>query len=439
LNGLLPELEYAGTREFDFNTELFPELETSRGTTRAPLQKTKAMPPQSLAIPRAAAPLASACLIRSDSEVLDFFHFNSSALRPFHIREIRDIAARIASSFSSPSPIRDVMIVGHTDARGTDQFNFDLADKRARAVALRLLQELGANASKVFIASGSRGAGSPIAPNSFDRGRACNRRVEIFFGCRTDACQGRSFRDFFTEYDLRTFPAPPDRPFGLSVNPNLTPAQKTQRAKDVIAVVGVLQARLANRAAVARNLPATISIPAVDLDAVKRLSDLQIQLFFESFPAPGNTLDLAAFRRAFYDFANGDLRTPEIGPNKGVGEPDSFALFLFAEFAFLCIEKSIRAPLWTELLPWFVSAQEIFMHVYRRKPHPAPPPVGAPLPPACATPRQPRNSYAFANFEGSGKSNEQRKTDLFRKYSGMNLNQLIVAAKENLLRAQCMP
>jgi hypothetical protein len=219
----------------------------------------------------------------------------------------------------------------------------------------------------------------------------------------------------------------------------MSPAEKSQRSTDVLGLVPVLQARLANRAAVAVDQPANIPIPPPDIDAVKRLSRVQLQLVRESFPARGGGLDMDAIRKAFYDFANGDLRTPEIGPNLGVGEPDSSAFFLFAEFAFLCIKKGIDAQEWVQILPWFVSAQEIFIYAYRKKPHAVPPAVNAPLPSACSPLRHPLSTYDHKNFDGRGQSSEQRKADLLGKYSGMSQTQIRAAANENLRRAQCAP
>jgi outer membrane protein OmpA-like peptidoglycan-associated protein len=435
-----PAIEsFAGIgQEVELYPELFPELEV-RTVQRPPPRQTRVIAPRFSPVSLAPVATSPACFLRRDTEILDFFLLNSSTLRPFHIRQTREIAQRIIASLSLSTPIRSVTIVGHTDERGSERFNLELGEKRARAIASRLSQELGASASRVLVTAGSRGKTAPISPNSFERGRACNRRVQLFFNCPADGCLGRSFRNFFTEYDMRTFPAPPDRPFGIDANPNLTADQKAQRKADVFKLIPMLLARRNNRASAALGQPAATPIPALDLDAAKRLSEVQLQLFFESFAAPGNTLDLAAFRRAFYDFANGDLRTPEIGPNAGVGEPDSAAFFLFAEFAFLCIENGIRAQVWTEILPWFVSAQEIFIYVYRRAPHSAPPPVPSLLPPVCSPVRHPLSTYTFKNFDGKGQSSEQRKGDLFSKYNGMNLNQLKDAARENLLRAQCSP
>jgi outer membrane protein OmpA-like peptidoglycan-associated protein len=437
--GIAGKIGNSNATDLELYPELFPELEVSPAGSRAALPRAGRpfLAPRFAA--RALPAAAGGCLLRRDSEILDFFLFNSSTLRPFHIREIRAIARRIVSSFASPTPLALVTIVGHTDERGSDRLNIDLGQKRARAAALRLSQELGANASKVRVVSQSLGESAPIAPNTLDRGRACNRRVQVFLGSPPGACRGRSFRDFFTEYDLRTFPAPAGKPFGIDQNPALSPAEKVRRSGDVLGLVPTLKARLANRAALSVNQPANIPIPAPDMDAVQRLSDVQLQLFRESFPATGSGLDIDAIRRAFYDFANGDLRTPEIGPNLGVGEPDSSAFFLFAEFAFLCIGNGIDAQDWTQILPWFVSAQEIFIYGYRKRPHAAPPAVNAPLPPACSPLRHPLDSYDHKNFDSRGQSSEQRKADLLRKYSGMSLAQIQAAANGNLRRAQCAP
>jgi outer membrane protein OmpA-like peptidoglycan-associated protein len=438
-SGIAGEIASRNATDSGLYPELYPELEVASARSLPGFERV-GIPLRAPRFARRALPAAaSACLLRRDSEILDFFLFNSSALRPFHIREIRAIARRIVSSLASAKPIRLVTIVGHTDERGSDPFNLNLGKKRAHAAAVRLSLELGATASKVRVVTNSLGESSPIAPNSFDRGRACNRRVQLFIGGPAGGCLGRSVRDFFTEYDLRTFPAPPAKPFGIDANPAMSPAEKAQRKTDVLGLVPVLQARLAVRAAVSVNQPVNSTIPAQDMNAVKRLSTVQLQLFRESFPAPGGGLDIDAIRRAFYDFANGDLRTPEIGPNLGVGEPDSSAFFLFAEFALLCIKKGIDAQKWAQILPWFVSAQEIFIYAYRKKPHAVPPAVNAPLPPVCSPVRHPLNSYSHKNFDGRGQSSEQRKADLLGRYSGMPLAQIRAASIENLRRAQCTP
>jgi outer membrane protein OmpA-like peptidoglycan-associated protein len=73
------------------------------------------------------------------TEVLDQFAFNVASLnRPRHTPIILKVARQIHSSQSSRQPIRSILIAGHTDPSGTDDFNFDLARRRAEEVAREL-------------------------------------------------------------------------------------------------------------------------------------------------------------------------------------------------------------------------------------------------------------------------------------------------------------
>ena len=68
------------------------------------------------------------------------------------------------------------MLVGHTDSRGTDEYNLDLGQRRADTVR-DLLVEYGVSADR--LGTKSEGESNPIASNATSRGRAKNRRVEI--------------------------------------------------------------------------------------------------------------------------------------------------------------------------------------------------------------------------------------------------------------------
>ena len=77
---------------------------------------------------------------------------------------------------------RDILIVGHTDSKGTKEYN--LALSRDRAVQVRdALLELGLQDGRITTAW--YGDSQPIVPNTFsdgsdnEEGRAINRRVEI--------------------------------------------------------------------------------------------------------------------------------------------------------------------------------------------------------------------------------------------------------------------
>ncbi len=67
-------------------------------------------------------------------------------------------------------------VVGHTDADGSDDYNYDLSRRRAASVARYLsAQQLDPNRFSVD----GRGEQEPIASNASASGKAQNRRVEI--------------------------------------------------------------------------------------------------------------------------------------------------------------------------------------------------------------------------------------------------------------------
>lgn len=73
-------------------------------------------------------------------------------------------------------PSTNVEIVGHTDRTGAEEFNQELSEKRAQAVADYLIKA-GLPADR-FTAVGY-GSALPIAPNDTDEGKAQNRRIEF--------------------------------------------------------------------------------------------------------------------------------------------------------------------------------------------------------------------------------------------------------------------
>ena len=70
----------------------------------------------------------------------------------------------------------NLLIVGHTDAVGSESYNEDLSERRADSAA-RYLVSQGVDRDRV----GTRGLGEtePVASNESDSGRAKNRRVEV--------------------------------------------------------------------------------------------------------------------------------------------------------------------------------------------------------------------------------------------------------------------
>lgn len=105
----------------------------------------------------------------SISDIL--FDRGSFSIKPSY----RQMLESLASVLKQYSEI-DIVVEGHTDDTGTREFNLNLSENRARAVANVLIQG-GVKQDKVSY----RGYGpdKPIVPNDSEENRARNRRVEI--------------------------------------------------------------------------------------------------------------------------------------------------------------------------------------------------------------------------------------------------------------------
>lgn len=96
-------------------------------------------------------------------------------------------SAQIKSSFYSPlNKIADIMnryantqivVAGHTDNVGSEQYNLELSLRRANAVADYLITH---GVARARMSTEGRGELEPIADNGTPEGRSQNRRVEIF-------------------------------------------------------------------------------------------------------------------------------------------------------------------------------------------------------------------------------------------------------------------
>ncbi|HYD52418.1 MAG TPA: OmpA family protein [Gemmatimonadaceae bacterium] len=105
--------------------------------------------------------------------------FESGLLFDYDSDVIKSTAASNLRSFAQnldKYPNTDIMIVGHTDAQGSDSYNQSLSERRA-ASARNYLVAQGVPSSRIRIAG--RGESEPIASNDTAEGQALNRRVEI--------------------------------------------------------------------------------------------------------------------------------------------------------------------------------------------------------------------------------------------------------------------
>jgi outer membrane protein OmpA-like peptidoglycan-associated protein len=89
--------------------------------------------------------------------------------------ESKEVVDRILSEIAT-RPVPDVLVVGHTDALGSDSYNDELGQKRADAVRAALIR-LGIPSADVHAIS--RGRRAPAVPTAQGVAEPRNRRVEI--------------------------------------------------------------------------------------------------------------------------------------------------------------------------------------------------------------------------------------------------------------------
>jgi len=99
------------------------------------------------------------------------FPTNSSVIGNTYDNEIRRVA-----DFMKANPETVVEIAGHSDSRGDADYNQFLSQRRAEAVATRLIDALGIDSDRVSAVG--YGEAQPVASNATAEGRAENRRVE---------------------------------------------------------------------------------------------------------------------------------------------------------------------------------------------------------------------------------------------------------------------
>lgn len=108
-------------------------------------------------------------LISFDSGIL--FGYDSSTLQPeakANISKLADILKKYPDS--------NVLITGHTDSDGSDNYNQTLSEKRAKSVSDYAMYQ-GISSSRLSIVG--LGENEPVASNDTADGKQLNRRVEI--------------------------------------------------------------------------------------------------------------------------------------------------------------------------------------------------------------------------------------------------------------------
>ena len=100
-----------------------------------------------------------------------FFDFDKSVVKPIYLPHI----AKAAGVLRAHAKL-DVEIAGHTDSKGSDEYNMKLGLRRALAVK-EWLVKYGVDPGRLEVKS--YGERQPAVSNATDEGRAKNRRVEL--------------------------------------------------------------------------------------------------------------------------------------------------------------------------------------------------------------------------------------------------------------------
>ncbi len=113
-------------------------------------------------------------LLSRGAAVLEGLRFARGSARLEGEAARRSLSALAA--FLEANPDHRVMLVGHTDATGSLAGNLALSRKRAESVRRKLIEDYGISPAVVS----AEGAGflAPRAPNTSEKGRSLNRRVE---------------------------------------------------------------------------------------------------------------------------------------------------------------------------------------------------------------------------------------------------------------------
>lgn len=114
-------------------------------------------------------PAGEGIIVKFDSGLL--FEFGKASLSSAAKQNIDNLAASL-----NKYPNTDILIVGHTDAVGSDAVNDKLSLERANSVSSYAASK---GVSNGRLRTSGKGKNEPIASNDTDNGRAQNRRVEI--------------------------------------------------------------------------------------------------------------------------------------------------------------------------------------------------------------------------------------------------------------------
>jgi outer membrane protein OmpA-like peptidoglycan-associated protein len=99
------------------------------------------------------------------------FDFDSDVLKSAARQNLSELATSL-----DKYPGTNLLIVGHTDSKGTDSYNLTLSERRAAAAANYLASQ---GVTRERLRSAGKGELEPVGSNEIEEGREKNRRVEV--------------------------------------------------------------------------------------------------------------------------------------------------------------------------------------------------------------------------------------------------------------------
>jgi peptidoglycan-associated lipoprotein len=121
------------------------------------------------------APVAATNVVTETSQLTTTFYFQYDKST---IDETNKKLLQAVADYLVKNPEMKVNVIGHTDVRGTKEYNLALGQRRADAVAA-LLKEHGVHADQINVMS--HGKENLLSTSENDQAQALNRRVEIVF------------------------------------------------------------------------------------------------------------------------------------------------------------------------------------------------------------------------------------------------------------------
>jgi outer membrane protein OmpA-like peptidoglycan-associated protein len=111
------------------------------------------------------------------------FDFNSDIPRP----EAATVLDLVADNMRHDAPDAQLTLLGHADATGSDEYDYDLSMRRARKVFQGLVNR---GCDPAQLSAVAIGKNQPIASNDTEEGRVLNRRVEFLISASQNANLG---------------------------------------------------------------------------------------------------------------------------------------------------------------------------------------------------------------------------------------------------------